>query len=135
MNSARREIKIKCTRMLSYISKFSALCLLIRLDISMMYSLMFPFPICRIETNLVRIVVVSTFSLAVNQSIICLRKDLTSSYSRIKPLMDSRMDNFMIIRLMELNCSYFSNATLYSLVLSLVRNSGRSSLNAWSKSM
>ena len=48
-------------------SNFSVLSLVTRLDISIMYSLIFFFPLYRIETSLLRILFVSTFSFAANR--------------------------------------------------------------------
>src|SRR4051812_14424555 len=107
--------------MSSDISSFKPLSLVTRFDISIMYSLMLPFPLYRIETSLVRIVLVSTFSLEVNRSAICLRKLFAFCSSEIPPLMDSGIECCMIIRLMRFDRFHFSYADFSISVLSLVR--------------
>ena len=124
LNCGGREIKTRCTRMSLDNSNFSVLSRVTRLDISIMYFLMFPLPLNRIETSLEKIVLVSTFSYPTNQSIIWLRKLLAFSSSGITPLMVFGIECFMIIRLMRLECSHYSKLALCFAVLSLVKEGG-----------
>ncbi|KAF7844400.1 Retrovirus-related Pol polyprotein from transposon TNT 1-94 [Senna tora] len=82
------EFKIKCTRKSSDNSNLRPLSFVTRLDISMMYSLMFPLPLYLIETSLDNVVLVSTFSFAANRSDICFRKPLASVFFGMPPLKD-----------------------------------------------
>ena len=68
---------------------FSAFSQVIRLDISIMYSLMFSLPLYRIETSLPRMVLISTFSNLANRFAIWLRKLLVLSSLGITPQMVS----------------------------------------------
>ena len=116
-------------------SNFSAFSLVTRLDISIIHFLIFSFPLYRIETSLLRIVLVSTFSFAANQFTIWSKNALAWVSSGIAPLIAYGIECFIIIRLMRLDCSHFSIVDLCSAVLTLVRFEGRSTLNAWSKSI
>ena len=82
---------------------------------------MFSLTLYRIETSLPRMVLISTFLDLENQSVIWLRNFLTFSSSSIMPLMVSRIECFMIMRLIRLKHSHFSKLALCSIVLSLVR--------------
>ena len=70
-------------------SNFSALSLVTRLDISIMYSLIFSFPLYCMEISLLRIVLVSTFSFAANQFAIWSKNALAWVSSGIAPLIVS----------------------------------------------
>ena len=105
-------------------SNFSALSLVTRLDIFIMYSLIFSFPLYRIETSILRIVLVSTFSFAVNQFAIWSKNALAWVSSGIAPLIVFGIECFIIIRLMQLDHSHFSIVDLCSVVLALVRSEG-----------
>ena len=121
--------------MSSNISNFSVISRVTRLDIFIMYSLMFPLSLYCIEISLDKMVLVSTFSDPMNQSIIWLRKLLAFSSSGITTLIVSRIECFMIIRLMRLERFHFSKLALCFAVLSLVRSGGHSVRTAWSRSI
>lgn len=111
-------------------SCLKALSFVTRLDISIMYSLMFPLPLYHIETILLRIVLVSTFLLAVNRFVIFFKKRLASLFSVIPLLKDSRIECCIIIKLMRFDHSHFLYADFSSLVLVSFKSVGRSNLNA-----
>lgn len=135
MNCTSREIKIKYTRMLLDISSFNTLSLIIRLNISIIYSIILSFLLHCIETSYFRIIVVSIFLFEVKWSAIYFRKSLTSSSSRIEPLIDSRINILIIIRLMQFDYFHFSNTIFWSIMLSPIKGARWSCLNAKCRSM
>lgn len=80
MSYVDREIKIRFIRILLDIFNWSTLSFVTKFDIFIIYSLMLTFPLYRIDTNFVRIVVVSTFSFKMNRSTNSFRKFLASSF-------------------------------------------------------
>ena len=116
----------------SCISISSAFNLLARLDIFIMYSLVFPLPSYLIEVKEVKRLFVSSFSFLAKYFLILTRNLLAFSLSIIKPRKGSEMKCLMIIRHMQFDCSHFWILVVF--VRSLVEV-GLSILNARSKSI
>ena len=68
---------------------------------------MFSFPLYHIETSLDKMELISTFPLPTNQFSMWLKKLLAFFSLGIASLMVSKMECFMNVKLMQLECSYF----------------------------
>ena len=79
----------------------------------------------KVETNSILSKLVSTFSFAANRFAIWSRNVLARVSSCIALLITSRIESFIIIRLMQLDRSHFSIAAFCSAVLALVRSAWR----------